>query len=183
MQITEEQLKRIMPLAGSRTATFVGPLNATIAYYGINTPQRVGAFLAQVGHESGQLRYTKELGSDAYLAKYDTGSLATRLGNTPAADGDGQMYRGRGLIQVTGRDNYLACSLALFQDRRLLNEPQLLEQPQWAAMSAGWFWSIKRLNELADAGDFVAITRKINGALNGQEDRLALYDQSLKVLA
>lgn len=183
MQITEQQLKRIMPLAGSRAAVYVNPLNSAIAYYGINTPQRVGAFLAQVGHESGQLRYTKELGGNAYLSKYDTGTLAARLGNTPAADGDGQMYAGRGLIQVTGRSNYLACSLALFGDRRLLNTPQLLEEPQWAAMSAGWYWSGHRLNELADAGDFAAITRAINGGLNGQADRLALYDQSLKVLA
>ncbi|MBD1555279.1 glycoside hydrolase family 19 protein, partial [Pseudomonas typographi] len=98
-------------------------------------------------------------------------------------DGDGQMYRGRGLIQITGRSNYLACSLALFRDDRLLNQPQLLEQPIWAAMSAGWYWSTHRLNELADAGDFEAITRRINGGLNGQDDRLALYDQSLKVLA
>lgn len=183
MQITEEQLKRIMPLAGSRAATYVGPLNSTIAYYGINTPERVAAFLAQVGHESGQLRYAKELGSDAYLAKYDTGGQAKRLGNTPEADGDGQMYRGRGLIQVTGRANYLDCSMALFRDSRLLNEPQLLEQPQWAAMSAGWYWSTRRLNELADAGEFEAITRKINGGLNGLAERLALYAQALKVLA
>jgi putative chitinase len=182
MQITEQQLRRVMPLAGNRAALYVGPINSTIAYYGINSPARVGAFLAQVGHESGQLRFTKELGSDAYLSKYDTGSLAKRLGNTPAPDGDGQMYRGRGLIQVTGRGNYLACSLALFSDRRLLNEPQLLEQPQWAAMSAGWYWSTKRLSELADGGDFEAITRKINGGLNGLADRLALYDQALKVL-
>ncbi|MBD1602480.1 glycoside hydrolase family 19 protein [Pseudomonas typographi] len=183
MQITEEQLLQIMPKAGARAAEFVAPLNSTMAYYGINTPQRVGAFLAQVGHESGQLRYVRELGGDAYLSKYDTGALAKRLGNTPEADGDGQMYRGRGLIQITGRSNYLACSLALFRDDRLLNQPQLLEQPIWAAMSAGWYWSTHRLNELADAGDFEAITRRINGGLNGQDDRLALYDQSLKVLA
>ncbi|WP_263264030.1 glycoside hydrolase family 19 protein [Pseudomonas sp. RIT-PI-S] len=183
MQITEEQLLRIMPKAGSRAATYVGPLNSAIAYYGINTTQRVGAFLAQIGHESGQLRYAKELGDDAYLARYDTGTLAKRLGNTPAADGDGQMYRGRGLIQVTGRDNYLACSLALFRDDRLLNQPQLLEQPQWAAMSAGWYWSTHRLNELADTGDFEAITRKINGGLNGLPERVALYEQAKKVLA
>jgi putative chitinase len=183
MQITEQQLRRIMPLAGARAAAYVAPINSTIAYYGINTPQRVSAFLAQIGHESGQLHFGRELGSDSYLAKYDTGPLAKRLGNTPEADGDGQKYRGRGLIQVTGHDNYLACSKALFSDQRLLATPELLEQPQWAAMSAGWYWSTRRLNELADAGDFEAVTRKINGGLNGLAERRALYDQALKVLA
>lgn len=183
MQITEEQLRQIMPLAGSRARAYIGSLNSTIAYYGINTAQRVSAFLAQVGHESGQLKYPRELGSDAYLSKYDTGPLAKRLGNTPEKDGDGQKYRGRGLIQITGRANYLACSLALFGDQRLLTEPELLEQPHWAAMSAGWYWSTHRLNELADAGDFKAITRKINGGLNGQDERQALYDSAQQVLA
>jgi len=183
MQITEEQLRQVMPLAGTRAAAYVGPINSTIAYYGIHTPQRVSAFLAQIGHESGQLRYGKELGTDAYLAKYDTGPLAKRLGNTPEADGDGQKYRGRGLIQITGHDNYLACSKALFSDQRLLDKPELLEQPQWAAMSAGWYWSTRRINELADAGDFEGVTRKVNGGLNGLAERRALYDRALKVLA
>ena len=90
---------------------------------------RVAAFLAQVGHESGQSRYVKELGSDQYLSKYDTGPLAKRLGNTPDADGDGQQYRGGGFIQITGHDNYLACNMGLFGDDRLLRTPKLLEQP------------------------------------------------------
>jgi putative chitinase len=183
MQITEAQLQRIMPLAGSRAAAYVGPLNVAITCYGINTLQRVSAFLAQVGHESGQLQYVRELGSDTYLARYDTGPLAQRLGNTPDADGDGQTYRGRGLIQVTGHANYLACSLALFGDRRLLDAPDLLEQPHWAALSAGWYWSARRLNRLADVGDLEAVTRTINGGLAGLAERRALYDQALKVLA
>ncbi len=106
----------------------------------------MAAFLAQVG----QLLYVRELGNDAYLAKYDTGSLAERLGNTPAADGDGQRYRGRGLVQITGRDNYEACSEAPFGDSRLLNTPDLLEQPFYASLSAGWFWQRAGLNTLAD---------------------------------
>ena len=74
---------------------------------------RMAAFIAQIGHESGQFRYVRELGNDQYLSKYDTGSLAKRLGNTPEADGDGQKYRGRGLIQITGRANYMTCGEAL----------------------------------------------------------------------
>ncbi|MCP2054333.1 UNVERIFIED_ORG: putative chitinase [Pseudomonas fluorescens] len=148
----------------------------------IDTPKRQAAFLAQVGHESGQLQYVRELGSDQYLSKYDTGSLAAKLGNTPEADGDGQRYRGRGLIQVTGHDNYLRCSLALFGDERLLRTPDLLEQPQWAAESAAWFWTANGLNALADQDQFNTITRRINGGLNGLEDRLQLWARARAVL-
>ena len=148
----------------------------------INTPQSQAAFLAQVGHESGHLQYVRELGGDQYLSKYDTGNLAVRLGNTPAADGDGQRYRGRGLIQITGHNNYLRCSLALFGDERLLRTPKLLEQPQWAAESAAWFWWVRGLNALADRDEFKAITRKVNGALNGLADRLALWERARAVL-
>ena len=133
MQITEQQLRQIMPLARGRAAVFLPYLNAAMTRRQINTPRRAAAFLAQIGHESGQLLYVRELASGA---AYDTGTLAARLGNTPAADGDGQRYRGRGLIQVTGRSNYRSCSLALFGDERLLQRPELLEQPEWAAESA-----------------------------------------------
>ncbi|WP_415262383.1 glycoside hydrolase family 19 protein, partial [Pseudomonas chlororaphis] len=139
--------------------------------------------LAQVGHESGQLQWVRELGNDQYLSKYDTGTLAARLGNTPEVDGDGQKYRGRGLIQVTGRANYQACSEALFGDSRLLNTPELLENPVYAALSAGWFWQRAGLNSLADKGDFLTITKRINGGTNGLVDREALYERALKVLA
>ena len=131
----------------------------------------------QIGHESGQFRYVRELGGDAYLAKYNTGKIAQRLGNTPVADSDGQKYRGRGLIQVTGYDNYEACS-----DSRLLVSPELLEQPVYASMSAGWFWQSRGLNSLADRGDFLTITKRINGGTNGLEDREELYERALKVL-
>ncbi|CAI8794283.1 putative chitinase [Pseudomonas chlororaphis] len=125
----------------------------------------------------------RELGNDQYLSKYDTGTLAARLGNTPEVDGDGQKYRGRGLIQVTGRANYQACSEALFGDSRLLNTPELLENPVYAALSAGWFWQRAGLNSLADKGDFLTITKRINGGTNGLVDREALYERALKVLA
>lgn len=180
MQITEQQLRQIMPQARSRAAVFLPHLNAAMARRGINSPRRVAAFLAQIGHESGQLLYVRELASGA---AYDTGTLAERLGNTPAADGDGQRYRGRGLIQITGRSNYRSASLALFGDERLLQQPELLEQPEWAAESAAWFWESKGLNTLADARDFNRITRRINGGLNGLADRLALWGKAREVLA
>ncbi|PKI19418.1 glycoside hydrolase family 19 protein [Pseudomonas monteilii] len=182
MAITEKQLQQILPNAGSQAGVFVPGLNAAMGKYGIVTRLRMAAFLAQIGHESGQLRYVREVGNDAYLAKYDTGRLAQRLGNTPEADGDGQKYCGRGLIQVTGRANYEACSEALFGDARLLATPELLEHPVYASMSAGWFWHKKGLNSLADKGDFLTITKRINGGSNGLEDREALYKRALEVL-
>ena len=182
MPITEKQLQQILPNAGRKAGVFVPSLNATMGKYAIITRLRMAAFLAQVGHESGQFLYVRELGNDAYLSKYDTGRLAQRLGNTPEADGDGQLYRGRGLIQVTGRANYEACSEALFGDSRLLNTPELLEHPVYAAMSAGWFWQKEGLNSLADKGDILAITKRINGGTNGLEDRKALYKRALAVL-
>jgi len=182
MPITEKQLQQILPNAGRQAGVFVPALNAAMGKYGIVTRLRMAAFLAQTGHESGQLHYVRELGNDKYLAKYDTGRLAHRLGNTPEADGDGQKYRGRGLIQVTGRANYEACSEALFGDARLLATPELLEHPVYAAMSAGWYWHKHGLNSLADRGEFLAITKRINGGTNGLEDREALYARALEVL-
>lgn len=182
MAITETQLQQILPNAGRQAGVFVPALNAAMGKYGIVTRLRMAAFLAQIGHESGQLRYVRELGSHSYLDKYDTGPLAKRLGNTPEDDDDGQLYRGRGLIQVTGRANYAACSEALFGDARLLATPELLEHPVYASMSAGWFWHKRGLNSLADQGDFLSITRRINGGTNGLEDRQALYQRALEVL-
>ena len=150
-------------------------------HYQIVGTKRMAAFIAQIGHESGQFRYVRELGNDQYLSKYDTGTLAKRLGNTPEADGDGQKYRGRGLIQITGRANYMLCGEALALD--LINQPELLEKPQHACMSAAWFWASRGLNTLADAGQFDTITRRINGGQNGAADRQALYARALKVLA
>ena len=181
MSITQQQLLQILPNAGPVAGVFVPVLNAAMLHYQIIGQKRVAAFIAQVGHESGQFRYVRELGNDQYLSKYDTGSLAKRLGNTPEADGDGQKYRGRGLIQITGRANYMACGEGLSLD--LIKQPELLEKPQHACMSAAWFWATRGLNTLADAGQFDKITRRINGGQNGAADRQALYARALKVLA
>ena len=177
MPITEQQLLQILPNAGRNAGVFVSVLNTAMSRYGIVGTPRVAAFIAQVGHESGQFRWLKELwGPTAQQAGYEG---RADLGNT--VKGDGSKYRGRGLIQITGRANYAACGEALGLD--LLSKPELLEQPQHAAMSAAWFWSTRGLNTLADQGEFVKITRRINGGLNGLADRQALYDNALKVLA
>jgi len=182
MPITAQQLLQILPNARSQAGVFESALNLAMDRFQINTRLRMAAFIAQVGHESGQFQYVKELGGDQYLSKYDIGTLAKSLGNTPEADGDGQKYRGRGLIQITGHDNYLACSKALFGDDRLLRTPELLEQAEWACKSAAWFWNSRNLNALADAGDIETITRRINGGLNGMQDRLNLWTKATKVL-
>ncbi|WP_434672708.1 glycoside hydrolase family 19 protein [Pseudomonas sp. R1-15] len=182
MSVTAQQLLQILPNSGTNAGVFAPALNTAMGRYQIIGGRRVSAFIAQIGHESGQLRYVLELGSEQYLGKYDTGTLAVRLGNSPQADGDGQKYRGRGLIQITGHDNYLRCSLGLFGDERLLALPELLEQPQWAAESAAWFWQQSGLNELADRDQFNTITRRINGGLNGLEERLQLCARRRAVL-
>lgn len=177
MPITEQQLLKILPQAGWRAGVFLLGLNAAMSQYAIDTPHRIAAFIAQIGHESGQLVHVREIwGPTAQQAGYEG---RADLGNT--VKGDGFRYRGRGLIQITGRANYTACGEALGLD--LVNHPDFLELPQHAAMSAAWFWSTRGLNALADRGEFVKITRRINGGLTGQDDRQALYDRALKVLA
>ncbi|WP_293813812.1 glycoside hydrolase family 19 protein [uncultured Aquitalea sp.] len=177
MALTETQLVQIMPQARQRAGLFVGPLNAAMAEFGISTPAQQAAFLAQIGHESGQLRYVRELASGE---AYDTGAKALRLGNTPEADGDGQRYKGRGLIQITGQRNYQLCGFALQLD--LIAHPELLELPLNACRSAAWFWSNENLNALADKGAFDAITQRINGGQNGRAERRALWAAAKKVL-
>ena len=170
--MTGAQLLAIMPFAGQRAALYLAPLNNAMQEFGIDTPVRQASFLAQVGHESGQLRYVRELASGAaYEGRTD-------LGNVVA--GDGMRFKGRGLLQVTGRANYAACGVAL--GINLLAAPQLLEQPGAACRSAAWFWHSRGLNRLADAGDQERVTRRINGGLNGLADRLALFQVARKVL-
>ena len=177
MPITQQQLLQILPNAGRQAGVFVPALNTAMSRHGIVGTPRAAAFIAQVGHESGQLRFVREIwGPTAQQAGYEG---RADLGNT--VKGDGSKYRGRGLIQITGRANYAACGDALGLD--LINKPELLELPQHATMSAAWFWSTRGLNTLADQGQFEKITRRINGGLTGQDERQALYDKALKVLA
>ena len=171
--LTESVLRltyREAPLA--RIRLFLPHLDKACYRFQINTPLRLAHFLAQIGHESGQLRYVKELASGtAYEGRLD-------LGNS--LPGDGVRYKGRGLIQITGRHNYALVSLAL--DLPLLDNPELLEEPENAALSAGWFWYNRNLNALADSNSFVKITKKINGGTNGMADRQMLLNRAKEVL-
>lgn len=177
MPITTQQLLQILPNAGQSAGVFVSALNTAMNHYQIVGLKRMAVFIAQIGHESGQLKYVKEIwGPTKAQAKYEG---RADLGNT--VKGDGSRYRGRGLIQITGRANYEACGEALALD--LINQPELLEKPQHACMSAAWFWASRGLNTLADAGSFGKITSRINGGQNGSTDRQALYAKALKVLA
>jgi len=177
MPVTVQQLLFILPNAGVKARVFAPALNTSMGHYQIIGLKRVAAFIAQVGHESGQLRYARELwGPTPAQSRYEG---RADLGNTLA--GDGFKFLGRGLIQITGRANYAECGEAL--GLNLLGRPELLEQPEWAAKSAAWFWSTRGLNSLADTGEFDKITHRINGGQNGAEDRRKLYARALEVLA
>lgn len=172
--ITTDLLRHIMPESGPRAALFTVPLVTAAAEFDINTAERVAAWLAQLAHESGQLRYVRELASgEAYERRRD-------LGNTQP--GDGVRFRGRGLIQITGRANYEQLRVALGLD--CVAHPEILEDPHNAARVSGWFWKGRGLNELADGGtvNFTKITRRINGGTNGLADREMFYNRARAAL-
>lgn len=175
--MTPEVLAKAMNIPLARAQKWAPALTLAMEKEKINTRLRQAAFLAQIGHESGALFYVRELGGPSYFAKYDG---RKDLGNTEP--GDGARFCGRGLIQVTGRANYAKCSQALFGDDRLLKNPELLEQPEWAAKSAVWYWTTRNLNALADQDRFTDITKAINGGTNGLEDRKNRYRIALSVL-
>lgn len=151
---------------------FLTPLNLTMDKYEINTPKRQAAFLAQLAHESGSLKYVEEIATGhAYEGRKDLGNIQP---------GDGVRFKGRGLIQITGRSNYEYLSKALNYD--FIADPESLEKPGAAAMSAGWFWTLKKLNDLADKDDFKKITKLINGGYNGLKDRAEHWYRCQKAL-
>lgn len=151
---------------------FCDHLNNAMTSGNIDTPLRQAHFLAQVLHESGMLRYVKELADGkAYEGRRDLGNVNP---------GDGVTFRGRGLIQLTGRTNYSALSKAFGMD--FVGNPVLLESPEWACKSAVWFWNLRVLNIPADADDVMRITRRINGGLNHIAERKALLVKAKKEL-
>lgn len=172
--ITTDDLCRIMPMLRRLKAdTYTDMLNAAMREFDIDTPEREAAFLAQLAHESGQLRYWEELATgEAYEGRSD-------LGNTQP--GDGVRYKGRGPIQITGRANYRAAGDALSVD--LEDTPNLAAQPEYGFRIAGWFWQSRGLNALADVDNFKLITKKINGGYNGLTDRMGYWNRAKAVLA
>ena len=151
-------------------------LAASADYAEINTDQRLACYLAQLGHESGNLRYVREVyGPTAQQLRYEPGTtLAKRLGNTQV--GDGKLFMGRGLIQVTGRSNYAIAGKQMKLD--LLAHPELLELPEHAAISAAMYWKRRKLNRFADSYDFAGLTKAINGGITGLAHRQALYTKA-----
>lgn len=174
--ITASDIRIIMPNARLRADEFFEPINAACDEWEINNPRRQAAFLAQIARESGELIYVHELASGGeYEGRKD-------LGNTQP--GDGRKFKGRGLIQVTGRANYILCGDALGLD--LVAEPELLESPENAARSAGWFWKVHGLNELSDTMRFDVVTKRINGLYrdlrSADRDRYNYYEVACEVL-
>ncbi len=171
--ISLEQLKAIaIYTRASVLAPFIPHLNTTMARYQINTPLRIAHFIAQIAHESDGFHTTREYADgSAYEWRRD-------LGNNQA--GDGMRFRGRGLIQITGRENVSEISKALGYD--FISDPQMLERIDWATLSAGWFWDSRNLNTHADRDDFQRIMRIINGGNNGEKDRWAYLTRAKRVL-
>lgn len=159
-----------------RAQRFAEPLTSAMQEYGIDTPLAKAAFLANVGHESGGLHWTSEIWGPTEAQRRYEGRRD--LGNTQP--GDGFKYRGRGLLQTTGRANYALLSGELGID--FIANPDQLAMPVEAALSAAYFWQSHALNAPANAGDFVRTVRVINGGVNGFAERQALYDAAKRVL-
>jgi putative chitinase len=173
LELNLSQLHSIMPLLSSeRAAEYLPFLNASLNEFEINTPLRIAAYVAQLAHESGQLKYMEEIASgQAYEGRKD-------LGNTQP--GDGRRFKGRGPLQLTGRSNYEAYGKLLGLD--LISHPEQAATPQVGFRIAGLFWEKHGLNGLADRQVFIAITKIINGGTNGLEDRLKYYARAKRVL-
>ena len=192
--MTNEQLAKL-----GIDPKWLDPLNETFEKYEINTPKRQACFIGQCMHESGGFKVTKEnLNYSASglmktwpsrfpdmdtAEKYEHNPVKIaskvyvgRMGNTTSEEAG--MYIGRGLIQLTGKDNYKAASEALGED--LLANPQLVEEPRYAALTAGWYWNKKGLNALVD--DIETMTKRINGGTIGLDDRKAKINMALNAL-
>jgi putative chitinase len=163
-----------------RLQNYLPFLQASMEYAEINTPARIAMYMAQIAHESGEFRYLEEIwGPTSAQKRYEPPSdLAVRLGNTEP--GDSLKFKGRGVIQLTGRANYDRAGKALGID--LLGTPAIAARPDLAFKLAAWFWSTHNLNTYADQLDLEGCTRKINGGLNGLDDRRSYYIRACKAL-
>lgn len=202
MEITKEQLLLIMPGAKKVADEYLPVLNKTMQRYSINTPLRMCHFLAQVAHESGELQHTVEnlnYSAEALLKTFpkyfNKGNVAAyarkaekianrvyanRMGNGSESSGDGYRYRGRGLMQLTGRTNYSAFDRDVEVD--IMKHPEKLQEPCWATEVAGWFWKRNSLNALADADNIDALRRRVNGGTNGLTQVKVYYQRARLVI-
>jgi putative chitinase len=203
--ITLSLLQKVCPKTKKEVLErYVDPLNKICKQYGIlDNHKRVAAFLAQVAHESGGFNFTREnlnysakalqsvfrkyFSTEALAKQYERKPeqianrvYASRMGNGDEKSGDGWAYRGRGLIQLTGKDNYTRFASSI--KKTLKETVEYLETNEGAVVSAAWFWDTNKLNTFCDKDDFVTLTKRINGGTNGLEDRKHHYELALKVL-
>jgi len=201
---TEDAVHHLIPKVKNFEEWYTN-LGDILPEYDIDTPKRVAAFMAQCGHESGgftlmqeNLNYSakglrgtfgKYFPNDEVAKLYERKPqmianrvYANRMGNGDEASGEGWYFRGRGIVQITGKNNYTKCSQSLFESNVLVENPDLLLETEYAIHSACWFWSAARLNELADIGDMKTMTKRINGGYIGLEDRINHYNHAIEIL-
>jgi putative chitinase len=200
MQISPQQLSQILP-GNPYIEHWCEALNKILPDYDITSPQRVAAFIAQTAHESGGYtalhenlnyqaaslcrvwpHYFNESNANEYAhqpEKIANRAYANRMGNGAEESGDGWRFCGRGLLQVTGRNNYQAFADSL--QMNINDVPAFLQTFEGAVQSACWFWETNNLNSFADSGDFVTMTKRINGGTLGLEDRQARYLHAMQV--
>ena len=202
MIITDNQLKQILS-HNPDYASWLDLLNSSLTRNNIDTTNRIAAIFAQAAHESAEFtrlheslnygaagllatwpaRFTPETANQYARQQEKIGNkvYANRMGNGDEASGDGWKFKGRGIFQLTGRNNYQVCSMDLYGDDRLLINPELVETPDVALETACWFWNKNQLNTFADSSDIKGMTKIINGGYIGLEDRLARYNSALNV--
>jgi putative chitinase len=198
-----QQLAKALNMKPAKAGEWIDAINETFEKFGIDTPERQACFLGQCAHESAgftalqeNLNYSASSLCRVWPKRFPTISdgqnyernpqkiankvYSGRMGNGDEDSGEGWDYRGRGLIQLTGKSNYEACGEALGVD--LVSEPDLVATPQYAALSAGWFWDKNKLNAYADKNDMEGLTKKINGGTHGLDDRVAKTQAALDIL-
>ena len=201
---TENAVKQLIPKVKNFDEWYNNLLNI-LPEYDIDTSARVAAFMAQCGHESGgfttlqeNLNYSakglvgtfkKYFPTEAVAKQYERRPemianrvYANRMGNVDETSGEGWYFRGRGIVQITGKNNYTKCSQSLFESNVLVENPDLLLEVEYAIHSACWFWSAARLNELADIGDIKTMTKRINGGYLGLDERINHYNHAIEIL-
>ena len=202
-KFTLDQFKKIAPGVKNPEDWF-NALSKHLPEYEINTIERIAMFMAQCGHESGGFtimqenlnyraeglakvfpKYFRDADPNDYARKPEKIAnrvYSSRMGNGNEASGDGWRFHGRGIIQITGKDNYTKCSHDVWKDDTLLTNPDILCTVDGAVISACWFWKMRNLNKPSDANDMTTATKLINGGTNGIDDRAARHASAMKVL-